>query len=148
MSPFVIYVIVITVGYCFYFGITISHDIYGKKNNDNKDEEFFVLPEYEKDERSVHIDEDTPYFNIFNDSKDDTKGKYNDSTFDKNETPDAINQSNVTDKILQIKEKLNETEIHCTEVMDSSELRKAILSDFISRSNNISIEKRIITDKV
>ena len=41
MTPFVIFAIVLIVGYIFYFGIVIAHDLYGKKGQENTDEEHF-----------------------------------------------------------------------------------------------------------
>ena len=40
MSPFVIFVIVLTVAYIIYFGVTITNDLYGKKNQVKTNEDF------------------------------------------------------------------------------------------------------------
>ena len=58
MSPFAIFAIVLTIGYIFYFGIVIAHDLYGKKGQENTNEEHFDVSSMQDTEESTQVDED------------------------------------------------------------------------------------------
>lgn len=64
MTPFVIFAIVLTVGYIFYFGIVIAHDLYGKKGQENTDEEHFDVLSMRESEDSILVDEEGDSFRI------------------------------------------------------------------------------------
>ena len=66
MSPFAIFAIVLTIGYVFYFGIVIAHDLYGKKGQENTNEEHFDVSSMQDTEESTQVDEDGDSFRIGN----------------------------------------------------------------------------------
>ena len=75
MSPFAIFAIVLTIGYVFYFGIVIAHDLYGKKGQENTNEEHFDVSSMQDTEESTQVDEDGDSFRIGNESTSDDSPK-------------------------------------------------------------------------
>ena len=88
MSPFAIFAIVLTIGYIFYFGVIIAHDLYGKKGQENTNEEHFDVSSMQDTEESTQVDEDGDSFRIGNEntSDDSPKTKINQTDNNQNTT--------------------------------------------------------------
>lgn len=149
MSPFAIFAIVLTIGYVFYFGIVIAHDLYGKKGQENTNEEHFDISSMQDTEESTQVDEDGDSFRIGNEntSDDSPKTKINQTTTD-NPPEEEPQESIVAKKIVHLEENMEETMPRSSYAMGQSELHKALLSGEVSRANGIEIKKVIVKDKM
>ena len=149
MSPFAIFAIVLTIGYIFYFGIVIAHDLYGKKGQENTNEEHFDVSSMQDTEESTQVDEDGDSFRIGNEntSDDSPKTKINQTTTD-NPPEEEPQESIVAKKIVHLEENMEETMPGSSYAMGQSELHKALLSGEVSRANGIEIKKVIVKDKM
>ena len=149
MSPFAIFAIVLTIGYVFYFGIVIAHDLYGKKGQENTNEEHFDISSMQDTEESTQVDEDGDSFRIGNEntSDDSPKTKINQTTTD-NPPEEEPQESIVAKKIVHLEENMEETMPGSSYAMGQSELHKALLSGEVSRANGIEIKKVIVKDKM
>lgn len=69
MSPFVIFVIVLTVAYILYFSVTITKDLYGKKNQVKASEDFFDVSSMNEPNQAIEVNEEDDGFRIGNEEK-------------------------------------------------------------------------------
>lgn len=154
MSPFAIFAIVLTIGYVFYFGIVIAHDLYGKKDQENTNEEHFDVSSMQDTEESTQVDEDGDSFRIGNESTSDesqkTEANHTDSNqaATDNQPEKEVQESIVAKKIAHLEENMEETMPGSSYAMGKSELHKALLSGEVSRANGIEIKKVIVKDKM
>ena len=154
MSPFAIFAIVLTIGYIFYFGIVIAHDLYGKKGQENTNEEHFDVTSMQDTEESTQVDEDGDSFRIGNEITSDDSPKTGTNQTKSNQTttdnpPEEEPQESIAaKKIAHLEENMEETMPGSSYVMGSSELHKALLSGEVSRANGIEIKKVIVKDKM
>ena len=154
MSPFAIFAIVLTIGYIFYFGIVIAHDLYGKKGQENTNEEHFDVSSMQDAEESTQVDEDGDSFRIGNECTSDDSPKTETNHTDNNQTKtdnspeEEPQESIVAKKIAHLEENMEKTMPGNSYAMGSSELHKALLSGEVSRANGIEIKKMIVKDKM
>ena len=154
MSPFAIFAIVLTIGYVFYFGIVIAHDLYGKKGQENTNEEHFDVSSMQDTEESTQVDEDGDSFRISNERTSDNSSNKTTSLTDNNQTLSNTSlegepkKSEVAKKIAHLEENMEETMPGSSYAMGKSELHKALLSGEVSRANGIEIKKVIVKDKM
>lgn len=154
MSPFAIFAIVLTIGYIFYFGIVIAHDLYGKKGQGNTNEEHFDVSSMQDTEESTQVDEDGDSFRIGNESTSDNSPKTETNHTDNNKTKtdnppeEEPQESIVAKKIAHLEENMEETMPDSSYAMSKSELHKALLCGEVSRANGIEIKKVIVKDKM
>ena len=154
MSPFAIFAIVLTIGYIFYFGIVIAHDLYGKKGQENTNEEHFDVSSMPDTEESTQVDEDGDSFRIGNESTSDNSPKTETNHTDNNKTKtdnppeEEPQESIVAKKIAHLEENMEETMPDSSYAMSKSELHKALLCGEVSRANGIEIKKVIVKDKM
>ena len=154
MSPFAIFAIVLTIGYIFYFGIVIAHDLYGKKSQENTNEEHFDVSSMQDTEESTQVDEDGDSFRIGNECMSDNSLNTTTNHTDNNQTSSNTSlkgepkESEVAKIIAHLEENMEETMPGCTYAMGRSELHKVLLSGEISKANGIEIKKVIVTDKM
>lgn len=59
MSPFVIFVIVLTIIYIIYYAVMITRDLYGKKEDHKTQEEVFDVSDMVEEEAAVSVHEAT-----------------------------------------------------------------------------------------
>ncbi len=64
MSPFVIFVIVLTVIYIIYYAVMITRDLYGKKEEHKSQEEVFDLSDMVEEETAVSVHESDNGFSV------------------------------------------------------------------------------------
>lgn len=154
MSPFAIFAIVLTIGYVFYFGIVIAHDLYGKKGQENTNEEHFDVSSMQDSEESTQVDEDGDSFRIGNESMSENglnkemNNTDNNQTTTENPPEEEPQESIVAKKIAHLEENMEETMPGSSYAMGQSELHKALLSGEVSRANGIVIKKVIVKDKM
>ena len=154
MSPFAIFAIVLTIGYIFYFGIVIAHDLYGKKGQENTNEEHFDVSSMQDSEDSTQVDEDGDSFRIGNERTSDNRLNTTINQTDNNQTLSNTllevkpKESKVAKIIAHLEENMEETMPSCTYAMGRSELHKVLLSGEVSKANGIEIKKVIVTDKM
>ncbi len=154
MSPFAIFAIVLTIGYVFYFGIVIANDLYGKKGQENTNEEHFDVSSMQDTEESTQVDEDGDSFRIGNESTSDERQKTEANHTDNNpvatDNPpeEEVQESIVAKKIAHLEENMEETMPGSSYAMGKSVLHKALLSCEVSRANGIEIKKVIVKDKM
>lgn len=70
MNSYFIFALVLTVAYVIYYAAVITHDLYGKKGTDKKDEEVFDIGAPEVEEESVAVTESETGFSIGDESYD------------------------------------------------------------------------------
>ena len=154
MSPFAIFAIVLTIGYIFYFGIVIAHELYGKKGQENTNEEHFDVSSMQDTEESTQVDEDGDSFRIGNESTSDNSPKTETNHTDNNKTKtdnppeEEPQESIVAKKIAHLEENMEETMPDSSYAMSKSELHKTLLCGEVSRANGIEIKKVIVKDKM
>ena len=154
MSPFAIFAIVLTIGYVFYFGIVIAHDLYGKKGQENTNEEHFDVSSMQDTEESTQVDEDGDSFRIGNESTSENSPNKEINNTDNNQTatdnpPEEEPQESIAaKKIAHLEENMEETMPDSSYAMSKSELHKALLCGEVSRANGIEIKKVIVKDKM
>ena len=64
MSPFVIFVIVLTVIYIIYYAVMITRDLYGKKEEHKSQEEVFNVSDMVEEETAVSVHESDNGFSV------------------------------------------------------------------------------------
>ena len=67
MSPFVIFVIVLTVIYIIYYAVMITRDLYGKKEEHKSQEEVFNVSDMVEEETAVSVHESDNGFSVGDD---------------------------------------------------------------------------------
>ena len=145
MSPFVIFAIVLTVAYIFYFGIVIAHDLYGKKGQENSNEEHFDVSSMQGTEESTQVDEDGDGFRRGGESSTessmDSSIKYPEEKHTlSDDTPDnGIKESIAEKQISALREQMEETASFSSYAVTESELHKLLLSGEVSHTNGIGI---------
>lgn len=70
MNSYFIFALVLTVAYVIYYAAVITHDLYGKKGTDKKDEEVFDIGAPEVEKESVAVTESETGFSIGDESYD------------------------------------------------------------------------------
>ena len=154
MTPFVIFAIVLTVGYIFYFGIVIAHDLYGKKGQENTDEEHFDVLSMRESEDSTQVDEEGDSFRIGGKTVRDEDAFVHDtqekfpSVMSEKGTADEPQESIVEKTVASLQDSMEDTVSLSSYAMSGTELYKALLGGEVSHSNGIDIRKVIVTDKV
>lgn len=154
MTPFVIFAIVLTIAYIFYFGIVIAHDLYGKKGQENTDEEHFDVSSMQESEESTQVDEAGDGFRIGGKAVHDENTVVHDipamypSVLPDEGTTDEPKESIVEKMVSSLQENMEETVCLSSYAMSGTELYKALLDGEISHTNGIDIRKVIVTDKV
>ena len=154
MSPFAIFAIVLTIGYIFYFGIVIALDLYGKKGQENTNEEHFDVSSMQDSEESTQVDEYGDSFRIGNELMSDNSPNTTINQTDNNQTLSNTSlegepkESKVAKIIAHLEENMEETMPGCTYAMGRSELHKVLLSGEVSKANGIEIKKVIVKDKM
>ena len=125
MSPFAIFAIVLTIGYIFYFGIVIAHDLYGKKSQENTNEEHFDVSSMQDTEESTQVDEYGDSFRIGNELMSDNSPNTTINQTDNNQTlsntsvEEKPGESKVAKIIAHLEENMEETMPSCTYAMDT-----------------------------
>lgn len=66
MSPFVIFAISLTIAYVIYYGVMITRDLYGKKEENKSNEEVFDVSSITEEEAAVAVNESDGGFSIAN----------------------------------------------------------------------------------
>ena len=154
MTPFVIFAIVLTVAYIFYFGIVIAHDLYGKKGQENTDEEHFDVSSMQESEDSTLVDEEGDGFRIGGKAVRDEGTAVHDmpdmypSVIPDDGIADEPQESIVEKTVASLQDSMEETVCLSSYAMSGTELYKALLGGEVSHSNGIDIRKVIVTDKV
>lgn len=129
MNSYFIFALVLTVAYVIYYAAVITHDLYGKKGTDKKDEEVFDIGAPEVEEESVAVTESETGFSI-GDENYDTE---NETTVQ--ETPPEKSVNNPTtaqEKLERLKaeaeERMEDTVPYLSDERTSEEMYKAMIA--------------------
>jgi hypothetical protein len=92
MSPFLIFVTVLTIGYVIYYAVIIMQDLYGKKGESKEDIEEFEVSTMAGEESPIVVNEDGTNFKVGNDEDTESEQRivvYDESNFllDKDAAP-------------------------------------------------------------
>jgi hypothetical protein len=92
MSPFLIFVTVLTIGYVIYYAVIIMQDLYGKKGEPKEDIEEFEVSTMAGEESPIVVNEDGTNFKVGNDEDNESEQRivvYDESNFplDNDATP-------------------------------------------------------------
>ena len=154
MSPFAIFAIVLTIAYVFYFGIVIAHDLYGKKGEENTDEEHFDVSSMQDTEEAIQVEEKGEGFRVGSEtiSGNNMPSQENTSSANQgmkgNTDDERFKETAMAKKISFIQENMEEIAVQSSYAMSGSELRKALMSGEVSQTNGVRIQKIIVADKV
>ena len=85
MSPFLIFVTVLTIGYVIYYAVIIMQDLYGKKGESKEDIEEFEVSTKAGEESPIVVNEDGTNFKVGNDE--DTESEQRIVVYDENSFP-------------------------------------------------------------
>lgn len=129
MNSYFIFALVLTVAYVIYYAAVITHDLYGKKGTDKKDEEVFDIGAPEDKEESVAVTESETGFSIGSESYD------TESTATVPEVPQEESANNPTatqEKLERLKaeaeERMEETVPYLSDERTSEEMYKAMIA--------------------
>lgn len=129
MNSYFIFALVLTVAYVIYYAAIITHDLYGKKGTDKKDEEVFDIGAPEVKEESVAVTESETGFSIGDESYD------TESETTVQETPPEKSVNNPTtaqEKLEQLKaeaeERMEETVPYLSDERTSEEMYKVMIA--------------------
>lgn len=129
MNSYFIFALVLTVAYVIYYAAVITHDLYGKKGTDKKDEEVFDIGAPEDEEESVAVTESETGFSIGSESYD------TESTATVPEVPQEESANNPTatqEKLERLKaeaeERMEETVPYLSDERTSEEMYKAMIA--------------------
>ena len=84
MSPFLIFVTVLTIGYVIYYAVIIMQDLYGKKGESKEDIEEFEVSTMAGEESPIVVNEDGTNFKVGNDEDNESEQRivvYDESNF-------------------------------------------------------------------
>lgn len=124
MSPFVIFVIVLTVAYIIYFGVTITNDLYGKKNQVKTNEDFFDVSSMNEPNRAIEVNEAEDGFRIGNEEK--VNNKEASASISPTPMEESLNPTLAEKKISQMVEKMEDVDQKSSSAMDQMELEEAL----------------------
>lgn len=129
MNSYFIFALVLTVAYVIYYAAVITHDLYGKKGTDKKDEEVFDIGAPEVEEESVAVTESETGFSIGDESYD------TESETTVQVTPPEKSVNNPTtaqEKLERLKaeaeERMEETVPYLSDERTSEEMYKAMIA--------------------
>lgn len=129
MNSYFIFALVLTVAYVIYYAAVITHDLYGKKGTDKKDEEVFDIGAPEDEEESVAVTESETGFSIGSESYD------TESTTTVPEVPQEESANNPTatqEKLERLKaeaeERMEKTVPYLSDERTSEEMYKAMIA--------------------
>lgn len=129
MNSYFIFALVLTVAYVIYYAAVITHDLYGKKGTDKKDEEVFDIGAPEVEEESVAVTESETGFSIGDESYD------TESETTVQETPSEKSVNNPTtaqEKLERLKaeaeERMEATVPYLSDERTSEEMYKAMIA--------------------
>lgn len=124
MSPFVIFVIVLTVAYIIYFGVTITNDLYGKKNQVKTNEDFFDVSSMNEPNQVIEVNEAEDGFRIGNEEK--VNSKEAGTSISSTPMEESPNPALAEKRISQMVEKMEDVDEKSSLAMDQMELEEAL----------------------
>lgn len=124
MSPFVIFVIVLTVAYIIYFGVTITNDLYGKKNQVKTNEDFFDVSSMNEPNQVIEVNEAEDGFRIGNEEK--VNNKEASTSISSTPMEESPNPTLAEKKICEMVEKMEDVDEKSSTAMDQMELEEAL----------------------
>lgn len=124
MSPFVIFVIVLTVAYIIYFGVTITNDLYGKKNQVKTNEDFFDVSSMNEPNQAIEVNEAEGGFQIGNEEK--VNNKEASASISSTPMEESLNPILAEKKICEMVEKMEDIDEESSSAMDQMELEEAL----------------------
>lgn len=124
MSPFVIFVIVLTVAYIIYFGVTITNDLYGKKNQVKTNEDFFDVSSMNEPNQVIEVNEAEDGFRIGNEEK--VYNKEASTSISSTPMEESPNPTLAEKKICEMVEKMEDVNEKSSSAMDQMELEEAL----------------------
>lgn len=124
MSPFVIFVIVLTVAYIIYFGVTITNDLYGKKNQVKTNEDFFDVSSMNEPNQATEVNEAEGGFQIGNEEK--VNNKEASASISSTPMEESLNPILAEKKICEMVEKMEDIDEESSSAMDQMELEEAL----------------------
>lgn len=135
MTPYLIFVIAITIAYIIYYGYNISKDIYGKKNQEDSTEETFDIDFANDQPAPVEVRETGDGFS-FGDTM------VSPAILEENPEKESDEPSEDEKKIANLKESLDEADVDMTGAVDEFEL-----SELLAKKNsNVEFRKKQIIE--
>ena len=142
MTPYVIFVIVLTIAYIIYYGYNISKDLYGKKDQPETVVEEFDVSEMEGTVVATPVRESEEGFSVGEDSGQQKAEATPPTDRDSDKT-----DNRAKDKFDNIIRQLDETDVSCEGGMQYPELEQLMLSrksDLVFRQSTIKQHREIL----
>lgn len=137
MSPYAIFVILLTIAYIIYYGYIISKDVYGKKSSETASEEEF---EIEAMESAIQVRETEHGFSIGSQEESLSEALQSDSNAEEA-------QNEIGEKFTDIESQMEEAEMESTGGVDYIQLG-GMLRDAYESGGQIANGIKIVMDHV
>ena len=124
MRPFVSFVRVLTVAYIIYVGVTITNDLYGKKNQVKTNEDFFDVSSMNEPNQAIEVNEAEGGFQIGNEEK--VNNKEASASISSTPMEESLNPILAEKKICEMVEKMEDIDEESSSAMDQMELEEAL----------------------
>ncbi len=147
MSPFVIFVIVLTVIYIIYYAVMITRDLYGKKEEHKSQEEVFDVSDMVEEETAVSVHESDNGFSVadkeyetmnLHDEDEATPSSEGTSGYAKSEKPASKNVAE--DLANKVEKKCDETQPFMSDGMYATDFYKTLIDGNRTNRPQIKIE--------
>ncbi len=147
MSPFVIFVIVLTVIYIIYYAVMITRDLYGKKEEHKSQEEVFDVSDMVEEETAVSVHESDNGFSVadkeyetmnLHDEDEATPSSEGTSGDAKSEKPASKNVAE--DLANKVEKKCDETQPFMSDGMYATDFYKTLIDGNRTNRPQIKIE--------
>ncbi len=147
MSPFVIFVIVLTVIYIIYYAVMITRDLYGKKEEHKSQEEVFDVSDMVEEETAVSVHESDNGFSVadkeyetmnLHDEDEATPSSEGTSGDAKSEKPASKNVAE--DLANKVEKKCDETQPFMSDDMYATDFYKTLIDGNRTNRPQIKIE--------
>lgn len=129
MNSYFIFALVLTVAYVIYYAAIITHDLYGKKGTDKKDEEVFDIGAPEVEEESVAVTESETGFSIGDESYDtESETTVQETLPEKSVNNPTTAQEKLERLKAEAEERMEETVPYLSDERTSEEMYKAMIA--------------------
>lgn len=137
MSPYAIFVILLTIAYIIYYGYIISKDVYGKKGPETASEEEFEIDAFEN---AIQVRETEHGFSIGSQEESLSEAQQSDVSAEED-------QNGIGEKFAEIESQMEEAEMESTGGVDYIQLG-GMLRDAYENGGKIANGIKIVMDHV
>lgn len=146
MKAFMIFAVVLTIGYVVYYTVVIVHDLYGKPKEKKADAETFDVSDMEDDDESVNVSENDGGFSVGGNEY-ETTYEAMPAVDEKTEEPKG-EKVDIAEKIQAgMEAKLENTNTAFSDPMYEEELCRTMLAKGL-RGNRVAVKVTTVKDEL